>query len=104
MAQPGRAPGSGPGGRRFESSLPDQFVRDLNDSVHYKFKEFGVSGRAPIIASVEFRFSHQLRGVSPTRTVAVAIQPAESTILLRVSTKAAHRVLPGHPSDTASAP
>ena len=25
MAQPGRAPGSGPGGRRFESSRPDQF-------------------------------------------------------------------------------
>src|SRR3984957_17703073 len=24
VAQPGRAPGSGPGGRRFESSLPDQ--------------------------------------------------------------------------------
>jgi hypothetical protein len=23
VAQPGRAPGSGPGGRRFESSLPD---------------------------------------------------------------------------------
>ena len=25
VAQPGRAPGSGPGGRRFKSSLPDQF-------------------------------------------------------------------------------
>src|SRR3984885_4842855 len=25
VAQPGRAPGSGPGGRRFESSLPDHF-------------------------------------------------------------------------------
>src|SRR5947209_6392730 len=24
VAQPGRAPGSGPGGRRFKSSLPDQ--------------------------------------------------------------------------------
>ena len=25
VAQPGRAPGSGPGGRRFKSSLPDHF-------------------------------------------------------------------------------
>ncbi len=25
MAQPGRVPGSGPGGRRFESSRPDQY-------------------------------------------------------------------------------
>jgi hypothetical protein len=25
VAQPGRAPGSGPGGRRFKSSRPDQF-------------------------------------------------------------------------------
>ena len=27
VAQPGRAPGSGPGGRRFESSLPDHLVK-----------------------------------------------------------------------------
>jgi hypothetical protein len=27
VAQPGRAPGSGPGGRRFKSSLPDQFFQ-----------------------------------------------------------------------------
>ena len=26
VAQPGRAPGSGPGGRRFKSSLPDHLV------------------------------------------------------------------------------
>jgi hypothetical protein len=30
VAQPGRAPGSGPGGRRFKSSLPDQFFKHLN--------------------------------------------------------------------------
>jgi hypothetical protein len=28
VAQPGRAPGSGPGGRRFKSSLPDQLLLD----------------------------------------------------------------------------
>src|SRR5579859_2038768 len=27
VAQPGRAPGSGPGGRRFKSSLPDQSLQ-----------------------------------------------------------------------------
>ena len=27
VAQPGRAPGSGPGGRRFKSSLPDQYPK-----------------------------------------------------------------------------
>src|SRR5215471_7869830 len=27
VAQPGRAPGSGPGGRRFKSSLPDHFTK-----------------------------------------------------------------------------
>ena len=26
VAQPGRAPGSGPGGRRFKSSLPDHLL------------------------------------------------------------------------------
>ncbi len=29
VAQPGRAPGSGPGGRRFKSSLPDQSFQSL---------------------------------------------------------------------------
>jgi hypothetical protein len=29
VAQPGRAPGSGPGGRRFKSSLPDQSFQRL---------------------------------------------------------------------------
>jgi hypothetical protein len=41
VAQPGRAPGSGPGGRRFKSSLPDQFLinqlfrayKKLNDTL-----------------------------------------------------------------------
>ena len=31
VAQPGRAPGSGPGGRRFKSSLPDQSFNQLQD-------------------------------------------------------------------------
>ena len=37
VAQPGRAPGSGPGGRRFKSSLPDQEKkRDISDFAHAK--------------------------------------------------------------------
>jgi hypothetical protein len=36
VAQPGRAPGSGPGGRRFKSSLPD----------HIFSRSFGCLGRA----------------------------------------------------------
>ena len=35
VAQPGRAPGSGPGGRRFKSSLPDQ-------SIPLKLKQQGI--------------------------------------------------------------
>jgi hypothetical protein len=32
VAQPGRAPGSGPGGRRFKSSLPDHSFQSLTIS------------------------------------------------------------------------
>jgi hypothetical protein len=35
VAQPGRAPGSGPGGRRFKSSLPDQYFQILK--LHFWF-------------------------------------------------------------------
>jgi hypothetical protein len=35
VAQPGRAPGSGPGGRRFKSSLPDHLVfNEIQSSTH----------------------------------------------------------------------
>src|SRR5437762_4247325 len=33
VAQPGRAPGSGPGGRRFKSSLPDHILEILTIAV-----------------------------------------------------------------------
>src|ERR1035437_5779262 len=33
VAQPGRAPGSGPGGRRFKSSLPDHIIQAFTDSL-----------------------------------------------------------------------
>jgi hypothetical protein len=38
VAQPGRAPGSGPGGRRFKSSLPDQSFQTLE--LHFWFSVY----------------------------------------------------------------
>ena len=38
VAQPGRAPGSGPGGRRFKSSLPDQYFQALK--LHFWFSVY----------------------------------------------------------------
>jgi hypothetical protein len=38
VAQPGRAPGSGPGGRRFKSSLPDQSFQILK--LHFWFSVY----------------------------------------------------------------
>ena len=38
VAQPGRAPGSGPGGRRFKSSLPDQHFQALK--LHFWFSVY----------------------------------------------------------------
>ena len=43
VAQPGRAPGSGPGGRRFESSLPDQFLQSLRENP--KSGDFNLAGK-----------------------------------------------------------
>jgi hypothetical protein len=45
VAQPGRAPGSGPGGRRFKSSLPDQFRTEplTRDSLLWGILSQGVS-------------------------------------------------------------
>src|SRR5579862_1541755 len=64
VAQPGRAPGSGPGGRRFKSSLPDQFklshLRGIPSCGEYKTK--GSIQRkvvAPLVAAhVELRPAH----------------------------------------------
>ncbi len=38
VAQPGRAPGSGPGGRRFKSSLPDQYFQ--GHKLHFWFSVY----------------------------------------------------------------
>jgi hypothetical protein len=38
VAQPGRAPGSGPGGRRFKSSLPDHYFQTLK--LHFWFSVY----------------------------------------------------------------
>ena len=47
VAQPGRAPGSGPGGRRFESSLPDHSFQSYTFQVEVQTPP-GAPQRAPI--------------------------------------------------------
>src|SRR5271170_1650063 len=42
VAQPGRAPGSGPGGRRFKSSLPDQSFQTLKQHFWFSVYSDGV--------------------------------------------------------------
>src|SRR5438132_3787948 len=50
VAQPGRAPGSGPGGRRFNSSLPDQYLQGsspetwVTECTGYMGNTFGPKG------------------------------------------------------------
>ncbi len=54
VAQPGRAPGSGPGGRRFKSSLPDQsFSRSPNCP-----SAFTPSAFSTVSAHSQSSFSH----------------------------------------------
>jgi hypothetical protein len=54
VAQPGRAPGSGPGGRRFKSSLPDHLF-----SSRYTPSEFrkipAVGKNATVLTSLDFQ-------------------------------------------------
>ena len=46
VAQPGRAPGSGPGGRRFKSSLPDQLIpHNRSSSKRGPLRRFCVGGK-----------------------------------------------------------
>jgi hypothetical protein len=49
VAQPGRAPGSGPGGRRFESSLPDHSLVDDGWLLAHAVDLFSISIIQPIV-------------------------------------------------------
>src|SRR5208337_1658769 len=53
VAQPGRAPGSGPGGRRFKSSLPDQsFQYDIRTFwffVYIRCRRIRYGGNTPLL-------------------------------------------------------
>jgi hypothetical protein len=67
VAQPGRAPGSGPGGRRFKSSLPDQYFQV--DKQHFWFFVY--------IAVVDFVDGEILTGATISRPVNVPSRPTD---------------------------
>ena len=57
MAQPGRAPGSGPGGRRFKSSLPDHYFQTLKRHLWFSVYIDGVEivdDAASMISKLDF--------------------------------------------------
>ena len=69
VAQPGRAPGSGPGGRRFKSSLPDQSFQALK--LHFWFSVYIdgveiVDGR--VFLDFPLGFQRELHSDLPART------------------------------------
>ena len=77
MAQPGRAPGSGPGGRRFKSSLPDQSFQRLKlyfwFSVYIDGVDF-VDGH--VFLDFRWGFHRELQPHLPARTrLSLPIQP-----------------------------
>src|SRR5271170_7462893 len=66
VAQPGRAPGSGPGGRRFESSRPDQFSPDATRDLSVP-SSLGVACRAGRSVSVHLSASARARTAREAR-------------------------------------
>src|SRR5271157_1374936 len=58
VAQPGRAPGSGPGGRRFKSSLPDQsYLLHVILPLIASLALIGIALTAPVEAQEKIRLS-----------------------------------------------
>jgi hypothetical protein len=69
VAQPGRAPGSGPGGRRFKSSLPDQSFQALKLNFWFSVYIDGVEivdGR--VFLDFPLGFYRELQSDLPART------------------------------------
>jgi hypothetical protein len=69
VAQPGRAPGSGPGGRRFKSSLPDQFFQTLKQRFWFSVYIDGVEivdGR--VFLDFQLSFHRELQSDLPATT------------------------------------
>jgi hypothetical protein len=54
VAQPGRAPGSGPGGRRFKSSLPDQSFQSVIENSPELFFGPAAENRTPNPRAAQF--------------------------------------------------
>ena len=75
VAQPGRAPGSGPGGRRFESSLPDHYFSHI-------LKDLCISLRANVQAKRKHCPDHR----RPNSLHATALL-SEQQIISRIRTR-----------------
>src|SRR5271167_2623727 len=81
VAQPGRAPGSGPGGRRFKSSLPDQvFSRFFRCLSSYCYLDFFGTFR---VHSVQLRITRTQKHILRPR-------PAECSVLFDLVVEVAH--------------
>src|SRR5258707_5285602 len=82
VAQPGRAPGSGPGGRRFKSSLPDQSFQRLKlhfwISVYTAVGNF-VGGKILGIPQADFHWGIARRIPTENETRALLAQTRNST-------------------------
>ena len=75
VAQPGRAPGSGPGGRRFKSSLPDQLFSSSSLNL-FAFSEY--------ISEAEVAAKHACREVMHIEdpNFVTAVKREQKTIVL----------------------
>jgi hypothetical protein len=68
VAQPGRAPGSGPGGRRFKSSLPDHsFQAVAANSTEYILGAMGANRPGECTDRRKFNVAHSQFGGASTR-------------------------------------
>ena len=66
VAQPGRAPGSGPGGRRFKSSLPDHlFSIRYTPSKSLKIPAVGKNATVLTLAGFTLRLPISIAGGNP---------------------------------------
>src|SRR5581483_10574348 len=88
VAQPGRAPGSGPGGRRFKSSLPDQYLQQLAILASCWGTQRGTHSLLTVSG-----WSGLVTAFSAFSAFSVATDTA-STARVTASTRSSHQLLP----------
>jgi hypothetical protein len=83
VAQPGRAPGSGPGGRRFESSLPDHsFSYILKDLRRFRY----------VVIFVAFRYFRYNYRQTETKSALLGPFFSKRKVLFHLVVQIAHAV------------